>query len=150
MLAGFGAISLSVAFFFFLYRLQGVEEALAKVVDILMPFIYGGVIAYLLRPMCNWYSMKFSQAFDGKRNKLAEVLAITCSMITGFLVVYMLAIMIAPQLYHSIVALWESIPEKVEQLLEWSTATFGENEVLLRYFDLMQFIPPWTIGRVRP
>ena len=54
MLAGFGAISLSVILFFLLYRLQGVEEALGTVTDILMPFIYGGVIAYLLRPMCNW------------------------------------------------------------------------------------------------
>lgn len=136
MLAGFGAIGLSVAFFFLLYRLQGVEEALTKVVDILMPFIYGGVIAYLLRPMCNWYSMKFSQAFKGKRNELAEVLAIISSMATGLLVLYMLVIMIAPQLYESVVSLWESIPEKAEQLLAWATETFGENEVLLRYFDL--------------
>ena len=34
MLAGFGAISLSVVFFFLLYRLQGVEEALKKITDI--------------------------------------------------------------------------------------------------------------------
>ena len=45
MLTGFGAISLSVLFFFLLYRLQGVEEALANIVDILMPFIYVSVIA---------------------------------------------------------------------------------------------------------
>ena len=37
MLAGFGAISLSVIFFFLLYRLQSVEEILEKIVDILMP-----------------------------------------------------------------------------------------------------------------
>ena len=68
MLTGFGAISLSVLFFFLLYRLQGVEEALANVTDILMPFIYGGVIAYLLRPMCNAYSSWLSQLFKGKRD----------------------------------------------------------------------------------
>ena len=96
MLTGFGAISLSVLFFFLLYRLQGVEEALANVTDILMPFIYGGVIAYLLRPMCNAYSSWLSQLFKGKRDSLAETLAITGSMITGALVVYTLIIMIAP------------------------------------------------------
>ena len=26
-----------------------------------MPFIYGGVIAYLLRPMCNWYSVQLDE-----------------------------------------------------------------------------------------
>ena len=136
MLTGFGAISLSVLFFFLLYRLQGVEEALASVTDILMPFIYGGVIAYLLRPMCNAYSNWLSQIFKGKRDRLAETLAITGSMITGVLVVYTLIIMIAPQLYRSAANFWDTVPQKTEALVAWATEKFGENEVILRYFDL--------------
>ena len=99
-----------------------------------MPFVYGGVIAYLLRPMCNWYSEGFRQIMKGKHNKLAEALAITCSMVTGLLIVYLLIIMIAPQLYYSAASLWDTIPQKVEQLVAWATATFGENEVVLNYF----------------
>ena len=53
MMAGFGAISLSVLFFFFLYRLQGIGNVISQLSTILAPFIYGGIIAYLLRPMCN-------------------------------------------------------------------------------------------------
>ena len=136
MLTGFGAISLSVLFFFLLYRLQGVEEALGNVTDILMPFIYGGVIAYLLRPMCNAYSNGLRQLFKGKRDGLAETLAITGSMITGALVVYTLIIMIAPQLYQSAANFWETVPDKTEALVAWATEKFGENEVLLRYIDL--------------
>ena len=136
MLTGFGAISLSVLFFFLLYRLQGVEEALASITDILMPFIYGGVIAYLLRPMCNAYSNWLSQLFKGKRDRLAETLAITGSMITGVLVVYTLIIMIAPQLYRSAANFWDTVPQKTEALVAWATEKFGENEVILRYFDL--------------
>ena len=135
MLAGFGAISLSVIFFFLLYRLQSVEEVLEEIVDILMPFVYGGVIAYLLRPMCIWYSAGFRQLLNGKHNKLAEGCAITCSMITGLLVVYLLIIMIAPQLYRSAASLWDTIPQKVEQLVAWTTETFGENEIILNYFN---------------
>ena len=100
-----------------------------------MPFVYGGVIAYLLRPMCNWYSEGFHKMMKGRNAKLAEVLAITCSMITGLLVVYLLIIMIAPQLYYSIASLWNTIPEKVEQLIAWATETFGENEIILNYFN---------------
>ena len=136
MLVGFGAISLSVLVFFLLYRLQGVEEMIGAITDILMPFIYGGIIAYLLRPMCNAYSSWFRKLFKGKRNRLAEGLAITCSMITGLLAVYALIIMIAPQLYNSANNLWDTVPEKVEQLVAWATEKYGENEVLLRYFDL--------------
>ena len=135
MLVGFGGISLSVIFFFLLYRLQSVEETLQKVVDILMPFVYGGVIAYLLRPMCNWYSAGFRSMLKEEHDKLAEAMAITCSMLTGLLVVYLLIIMIAPQLYFSAASLWNTIPEKVEQLVAWATDTFGENEIILNYFN---------------
>ena len=134
MLAGFGAISMSVIFFFLLYRLQSVEEILERILNILRPLIYGGVIAYLLRPMCNWYSEGFRQLMRGKRDRLSEAMAITCSMITGLLVVYLLIIMIAPQLYRSAATLWDTIPQKVEQLTVWFTETFGENEMLLNYF----------------
>ena len=135
MLAGFGGISMSVIFFFLLYRLQSVEETLQQIVDILMPFVYGGVIAYLLRPMCNWYSAGFRNMLKNKNDRLAEGLAITCSMLTGLLVVYLLIIMIAPQLYLSAASLWNTIPQKVEQLVAWTTATFGENEIILNYFN---------------
>jgi hypothetical protein len=53
MLAGFGAISLSILFFFLIYRFQGFGDAISKLTGILMPFIYGAVIAYLLKPVCN-------------------------------------------------------------------------------------------------
>ena len=39
MLSIFGAISLSLLFFFLLYRMQGVGEALDKLMGILAPFV---------------------------------------------------------------------------------------------------------------
>ena len=155
MIAGFGAISLSVLFFFLLYRMQGVEEVLGTVTDILMPFIYGGVIAYLLRPMCNAYSGWLRKLFRGKRDRLAEVLAITLSLITGLLAVYALIIMIAPQLYQSAANFWDTVPEKVDLLVAWATEKFGENEVMLRYFDLSyeaiyNALDSWAKGTLAP
>ena len=135
MLAGFGTISLSVLFFFFLYRLQGIGEVVNKILDILMPFVYGGIVAYLLRPMCNWYSDKVHGLFKGKHGKLAEAIAILLTFITGGLVVYALIIMIAPEIVDSVVSLWNIIPEKVDQLITWLEGIFGENEAFLEYFD---------------
>ena len=135
MLAGFGAISLSVLFFFFLYRLQGIGEVVNKILDILMPFVYGGIVAYLLRPMCNWYSDKVHGLFKGKYGRLAEAIAILLTFITGGLVLYALIIMIAPEIADSVVSLWNIIPEKVDQLVTWLEGIFGENEAFLEYFD---------------
>ena len=135
MVAGFCAISFSVIFFFFLYRLQGVGEVLGKILNILRPFVYGGIIAYLLRPLCNGLSKVFRGWSKGKYPKLMEAAAILCSIIIGGLVVYALIIMIAPQLYRSIASLWNSIPEKVNQLFAWATEVYGENETLMYYLD---------------
>ena len=135
MLAGFGAISLSVLLFFFLYRLQGVGQAFDRIVQILKPFIYGGVVAYLLRPVCNLYADWLGRWLPRHTQRFADPIAITLSMITGLLVIYALIIMIAPQLYHSIMSLWNSLPSKIDQTINWFTDRFGENEALLAYFD---------------
>ena len=135
MLAGFGTISMSVLFFFFLYRLQGVGDALEKVMGILMPFVYGGILAYLLRPMCNWYSKYTHELFKGKHGKLAEGIAIFASFVTGGLAVYALIIMIGPDIVDSVVSLWNIIPEKVDELIAWIGKISGENEALLEYFN---------------
>jgi len=135
MLAGFGAISLSVLFFFVLYRFQSIRSLADEILEILSPFIYGGVVAYLLRPVCNWYEESLSNAFRGKLKKAAPGLAVTLSMITGALVVYALIIMIAPELGKSIRNIWNSLPDKVDSFIVWITATFGENEELIGYLQ---------------
>ena len=51
MLAGFGAIALSILFFFLLFRLKVVGQYLGAAINTLMPFIYGCVLAYLIYPI---------------------------------------------------------------------------------------------------
>ena len=135
MLSIFGAISLSLLFFFLLYRMQGVGEALDDLMDILAPFVYGGVVAYLLRPMCNAFEGFFETLFGKKRPGLVRFFAVGLSLATGILIVYILIIMIAPQLYHSIVNLWNSLPDRIDSLVNWATKTFGLSEEQINFFD---------------
>ena len=135
MLAIFGAISLSMLVFFLLYRLQGVGDALRKLSQTLAPFIYGGVLAYLLRPMCNFYEAQFNRFLPKSMKKMANTLAVFLSLLSGIAIVYALIIMIAPALYDSVLSLWKSLPEKVNEFLIWAQATFGEDEELLHLFS---------------
>ena len=134
-LSVFAGIGMSLILFFILYRLQGIGVALKKLSDILAPFVYGGVVAYLLRPLCNTYESFFAEVLPKPVKKLANAVAVGLSLVTGILVVYMLIIMIAPQLYSSVLSLWNSLPDKINQFLAWATETFGEDEVLLQYFN---------------
>ena len=158
MLAGFGAISLSVLFFFALYRFQTLDAVFSKIVKILMPFVYGGVIAYLLCPMCNMFSGFFQTTLPQKVKKLAEPLAMTLSLLCGGLIVYALIIMIAPQLYRSIVSIWQMLPGEVEALFNWAQVTYGESEVMqgvlnyliTSYDTLYSTIDSWATGTLVP
>ena len=142
MLSIFGGIGLSVVLFFVVYRFRGVGDALNKLGSILAPFAYGGVVAYLLRPMCNLYEGLFQKYLPKKLKKLSNGLAVGLSMISGLLIVYALIIMIAPQLFSSIQTLWLSLPDKISALYAWAMATFGENEKLVSLFNTI-----YKIGR---
>ena len=154
-LAVFAAISMSLVLFFILFRLQGIGDALHTVSDILAPFVYGGVVAYLLRPLCNTYESFFTDVFPKKAKRFANSVAVILSLVTGILVVYTLIIMIAPQLYQSILSLWNSLPEKINQFLAWATNVFGEDEELLQLFNtsyqtLYQELETWAQNTLVP
>lgn len=132
MLSIFAAISLSIVVFFALFRMQGIGAAIGKLTGILAPFGYGGVMAYLLRPMCNLFQGKLEKWLPKKAKSLASPLAVALSVLGGLLIVYALIIMIAPNLYDSVRTLWNSLPEKVSQLYNWGMETFGEHQELLK------------------
>ena len=136
MLSMFGAIGLSIVLFFVVYRFQGIGDILHRLGDILAPFIYGGVVAYLLRPMCNFYEQALESGLPKGGKKLAAPMAVALSLLTGILLVYTLIIMVAPQLYESIRSLWISIPEKINRFLQWATDKFGDEEIIARILTL--------------
>ena len=158
MLSIFGGISLSILVFFLLYRFQGVGDVFHRVKDILAPFIYGGILAYLLRPVCTFYEGIFQTYLPSKMQSTGKILAVVLSLATAILAVYMVIIMIAPELYNSVLSLWKTLPNKVSDFLTWAQATFGEDEnvlELLRMFDssastLYKDLEKWVTETIAP
>ena len=154
-MAVFSAISLSVVLFFAIYRFDAIKAIFSNVFGILEPFIYGSVIAYLLRPMCNWYEDNFNQYFPRKLRKMASGAAVMMSMVSGILIVYALIIMIGPQLIQSITNIWSSLPDRVNSFINWATVTFGEDEELLNFFNtsyetVYQAVDTWVKNTLTP
>ena len=149
MLVGFATISLSIVFFFLLFRMDRIRSIVDGILEIMAPFVYGGVIAYLLRPLCNHAEEFFHVTLPGKMRRMAPTLAVIISMITGVLILYALINMIAPQLYQSIVTIWESLPSRVEEFIAWAEKTFGEDEELVATFNAVyseaySFLDTWA------
>ena len=89
MLAGFGAIALSIIFFFLIYRFDGFGSAISTLTGILMPFIYGAVIAYLLKPVCNSIESFLRRFIPEKMNGLINALSVALTILFGLLLVCM-------------------------------------------------------------
>ena len=137
MLAGFGAISLSILFFFFIYRFDGFGDAVSKVTGILMPFIYGAVIAYLLKPVCNTIEGFLHRIFPEKLHSMANMLAIAATLLFGVLVVYALVMMVVPQLITSVTSLYYTAQTSIARFMRWvnTQKVFLDNETLMGYFN---------------
>ena len=137
MLAGFGAISLSIIFFFFIYRFEGFGDAVSKLTSILMPFIYGAVIAYLLKPVCNTIENFLHRIFPQKMHGLANMLAIAATLLFGILVVYALVMMVVPQLITSVTSLYYTAQTSITRFMRWvnTQEVFLDNETLMGYFN---------------
>lgn len=135
VLTGFSFISLSVLFFFLLYRLPEIWHTVNNLLNILAPIIYGGAIAYLLRPVCNWIFAKLHQLFPKVKDKTADAISVTLSMIIGLLIIYALIAILGPQLYNSIVSIWDTLPEKAEQFIAYLSSHFTEYDEIVQFFD---------------
>ena len=137
MLAGFGAISLSIVFFFFIYRFKGFGDAVATLTAILMPFIYGGVIAYLLKPVCNTVENFLRRLFPEKMHGFANGLAVAATILFGLLLVYALLMMIIPQLITSVTTLYYTGRANMGKFVTWLNHLqfVADNETLMEYVN---------------
>ena len=137
MLAGFGAISLSIVFFFFIYRFKGFGDAVATLTGILMPFIYGAVIAYLLKPVCNTVENFLRRLFPEKWHGLVNALSVAATLLFGLLLVYALLMMIIPQLVTSVTTLYYTARANLNQFVRWVNHLqfVADNEVIMEYVN---------------
>ena len=120
MLAGFGAISLSIIFFFLIYRFDGFGSAISTLTGILMPFIYGAVIAYLLKPVCNTIEAFLRRFIPEKMKGLINALSVTFTILFGLLLIYALCMMIIPQLITSVTTLYYTAQANITKFMYWA------------------------------
>lgn len=155
MLTLFCAISLSVSFFFLLRAMPQIKTALDKCIHILAPFIYGAVIAYLLRPACNRIYSLMRRYFPKRTIKFANAIAVITSILMGILFLYALVELIVPQLFNSIFSIWATLPGKADQLFSYLYGKFSNEPGFIQFLDkysdiLYASVDDWVKTTVLP
>ena len=117
---GFIAISLSICVFFLIYRFNHLNAGIGHLVNILMPFVYGGVIAYLLKTPYNFFEKKMIKLLSEKRTGLAKLLSVLIVLIIALALIVILLILIIPALADSLVSIVRMVPVlEVRSYLHW-------------------------------
>lgn len=140
-LAGAVGVILCIVFFFALFRFEQLLGAVKLIEEILMPFIYGAVIAYLLTPICNFLERKL-QGLLGKWLKhekrirqISGAAGIFLSLLFGFCVIYLLMAMVLPQVFTSISRIVASLPANVAKWSAWLQQHLDDNLILKNYVN---------------
>lgn len=130
MLAGFGAISLSILFFFLLFKMDTVFYYLKAAIDTLMPFIIGCVMAYLIYPISQAITAYLDKVTGEKHKKFSQTVGIFLGLLLFGLAIYLLLWMLLPQLLDSITSIVVGMPSMVDSLSGWITGLLQDNPKL--------------------
>lgn len=131
----FIGLTMTVVFFFVIYRFDGINSGFGRVKSVLGPFIYGGVIAYLLKTPYNWIRGKLEKLLPEKKKGLGKGISVVAVLLASVLVIYLLLVMVIPALIDSLVAIAKGIPGVLNDLEDTVSKYTQDNPVVANYVD---------------
>lgn len=126
-------ISYAILLFIAIQNLDKVGGSLSHVIALLVPFIYGFVIAYLFNRPFNFFYKKLSNLKSVRKNAklkgISKVISLVCVYVLAFMMIITISSLIIPQLFHSIQTLAKDLPAHYESLKSFSTDFLSHFEV---------------------
>lgn len=132
-LTGFLSLALAILLFFCIQRLDQLRNSFRWLMGVLTPFIYGGVMAYLLKTPCNFLDGVFRESLPDRLKKRANIFSVAAVMVISALVIYLLLSMVIPEMVESIIALAAVVPPKAQEFAQWVLSHLEGNEMLQGY-----------------
>ena len=116
------ALTCIIALAFF--RMDLFLKGIRTIVSVLTPFIYGFVIAYLLRPACvriERFLLNIGKN-KNKKNGVVRMISVAVSLILMLLLIVWLILLVLPQLINSISGIMTNLPGAIERFQQWLTS----------------------------
>lgn len=113
-------VSVGIILFFIIKNLGGIFNKVGEVINLLMPFIYGFAIAYLLAIPVKFLEEKVLNFMDKKKQyKAKRLIAITITYIATAIIISIIFSILIPELSRSISTLLENIPSYISALEDY-------------------------------
>lgn len=159
-ITAFLVIVLSISFFILIYNYRDIVTVLTKIVSILMPFIIGLSIAYLLCPIMNFFERKVFLPLL-KRLKLKKIdrspriIALISTLIVAAALLLSLFYMVIPQLVESINGIVGNLETYFNNFESWAASVVASNPMLQsiltdEFSDIGSVIMDWAKNNLFP
>ncbi len=113
-------VSVGIILFFIIKNLGGIFNKVGEVIKLLMPFIYGFSMAYLLAIPLKFLEDKVLKFMDKKNQyKAKRFISITITYISAAILISIVFSILVPELSRSIYTLLENIPDYIKALEEY-------------------------------
>ncbi|MGN0353582.1 MAG: AI-2E family transporter [Muricoprocola sp.] len=145
----FVPLAMAIAFYFILLRFSSIKRGFERFQVILTPFIYGAVMAYLLKTPCNFFDRHLERYLPEKYKKHTRGLSVLIVMVIAFYVIYTLLRMVIPQVIDSIITLANTLPGQSRKFFDFIQEYLNEDGVMQNYvrpfvMDLIDKIAAWS------
>ena len=159
-ITAFLVIVSSILFFSLLNRLDVVAQVIGFVLNLLMPFIIGLIIAYLLGPLVDWFEdvcfrRLFVKMFHKEKRRAARVCALIVTFLLAIALVAGLCVLVFPQLFESIKGIVGNLSSYFSRLEKWVLSFFEKNpdiaKIIEAQFDnITKSISNWATNDLLP
>ena len=123
---------------FVLFKMPVIISVLKGITELLKPFLYGVVFAYLLAPLCNKIEEKLFQIFPKAKTKARRFIcfiAIVISLCVAIAVIWLIIMMIIPQVWDSVMKIIQMVPQKLIVVNNWIEHMLENQPELQAYFE---------------
>lgn len=123
---------------FVLFKMPVIISVLKGITEILKPFLYGVAFAYLLAPLCNKIEEKLFQIFPKAKTKARRFIcfiAIVISLCVAIAVIWLIIMMIIPQVWDSVMKIIQMVPQKLIVVNNWIEHMLENQPELQAYFE---------------
>jgi predicted PurR-regulated permease PerM len=131
----FLVVAASMLFYYGIFRMSTIISTLNKILEMFMPIIYGGVIAYLLNPILKTYENRIVYPYLERKKvsvtqrmrKVIRYIGIFICLLVLILAVYGIISMILPEIINSIVRFINNYPKYERNITKWVESILNNN-----------------------
>ena len=137
-ITGAAVLAFGFAIMYILNQSKNIAAGIQLVFNILKPFLYGALIAYLLAPICNRMDERFLKWFPKateKQKKGLKFLSIAIAVICAVTIVVLLILLILPQVWDSTVKIIKILPARLAYCNRMIDQLLKDQPELQTYFN---------------